>query len=445
MLPPPDLFIPERPTRRRQISDWLRRELVKMRSAGQWLLRRKKASITSIVVVAFIVFIFFLWPGAMWLVGSTYRKLAPDQQLAALAQVRSQLLQLSGGMLAAGVLIYTGRSFRLSREGHVTDRFTKAIDQLGSDRLEVRLGGIYALERIMIDSARDRGAISDILAAFVREHSPISGTDLADKRSRSSNETSANNDAGRPSTDVQAALTVLARRSGRPNEKKIADLRYTDLRGADLQHASFACTNLVGTDLRNANLFAIDLTNAQLAGADLRDSILYNSCLDGADLTAANLKRAKLGGAHLRGSCLDNCNLRSAYLVQADLYQAILYEADLCDANLNNTSFREAELAGANLQKASLNQSDLRGAHLRNADLSGAHLEEVYVGEARGDGADLRGACVIDTILRDANLAGANLSTAEGLTQDQIATATINRRTKLPSGLRLNGSTSSAE
>ena len=34
------------------------------------------------------------------------------------------------------------RNFTLLREGQVTDRFTKAIDHLGSRRLDVRIGGI---------------------------------------------------------------------------------------------------------------------------------------------------------------------------------------------------------------------------------------------------------------------------------------------------------------
>ena len=52
--------------------------------------------------------------------------------------------------------------------------------RLGSDRLDVRLGAIDALERIMIDSARDHPAIVELLAAFVRECAPAaaSGPDL---------------------------------------------------------------------------------------------------------------------------------------------------------------------------------------------------------------------------------------------------------------------------
>jgi hypothetical protein len=43
----------------------------------------------------------------------------------------------------------------LSREGQATDRYTKAIEQLGSDKIDVRIGGIYALERVARDSPRD--------------------------------------------------------------------------------------------------------------------------------------------------------------------------------------------------------------------------------------------------------------------------------------------------
>jgi len=53
----------------------------------------------------------------------------------------------------------------------VADRYTKAIEQLGSDKFDVRIGGIYALERIARDSARDHPTVMDVLAAFIREHS----------------------------------------------------------------------------------------------------------------------------------------------------------------------------------------------------------------------------------------------------------------------------------
>ena len=49
--------------------------------------------------------------------------------------------------------------------------FTKAIEQLGSDKLDVRIGAIFALERVARDSPKHHAAVMEVLAAFIREHS----------------------------------------------------------------------------------------------------------------------------------------------------------------------------------------------------------------------------------------------------------------------------------
>src|SRR5207247_10793863 len=116
---------------------------------------------------------------------------------------RGRLLTLGAGLLAAGALVFTARNFILSREGQVTDRYAKAIEQLGSKELDVRIGGIYALERVARDSAEDHPTVMDVLAAFVREH-------LLEKWPPQ-----ARNVGPRPTLrpDVQAAMTVIGRRT----------------------------------------------------------------------------------------------------------------------------------------------------------------------------------------------------------------------------------------
>lgn len=84
-------------------------------------------------------------------------QLAPTERLKAENDVRTTLLQGLGGLVLLAGAVVTWLQLRarwdelhLSREGQVTERFTRAIDQLGSEKLEVRLGGIYALERIAV-------------------------------------------------------------------------------------------------------------------------------------------------------------------------------------------------------------------------------------------------------------------------------------------------------
>ena len=166
----------------------------------------------------------------------------------------------------------------LTEQGHVTDRYTKAIEQLGSENLDVRIGGIYALERVAQDSAAAHSTVIEALAAFVREHSREPWP-LPDHPAGQEQELST-----RP--DVQAAVTVIGRRD------KEHDIRRIDLTGARLIRADLRAANLSYADLR-----AADLTGADLTGADLHATDLRAADLSGADLTGADLSGANLGGA----------------------------------------------------------------------------------------------------------------------------------------------------
>src|SRR5829696_6253474 len=64
-------------------------------------------------------------------------------------EVRTTLLQGLGGAFLLMGAFFTYRQVHTAREGQITERYSRAIDQLGRvEQLDVRLGGIYALERI---------------------------------------------------------------------------------------------------------------------------------------------------------------------------------------------------------------------------------------------------------------------------------------------------------
>ncbi|MGZ4226930.1 MAG: pentapeptide repeat-containing protein [Solirubrobacteraceae bacterium] len=181
----------------------------------------------------------------------------------------------------------------LREQEQITDRFLRAVNQLGSDKIDVRFGGIFALERVARDSRSDRPAINEVLSAYIRRRLPH--TEARDERV---------DPLPYRAPDAQAALTVLCRSplcDGRIDSgARRLDLSRTDLRRARLGEAQ----------LQRANLWA-----AQLQGADLRDAHL-----EGAVLEHANFGRfqsdnpvfqhgADLRGANLTGAKLDNANL----------------------------------------------------------------------------------------------------------------------------------------
>ena len=123
------------------------------------------------------LFILVWWLLPQWL----YRHTATDKvaKLKAITDTRTALL---AGLIGVGALLtfwlnsrvyrITARTFEVTEQGHITERYTKAIEQLGSDNLAVRLGGIYALERLAQDSPqRDHPTVVEVLGAFVREGS----------------------------------------------------------------------------------------------------------------------------------------------------------------------------------------------------------------------------------------------------------------------------------
>ena len=156
------------------------------------------------------------------------------------------------------------------REGQITERFIRAIELLGSDKMEVHLGAIYALERISKDSPqKDHWTIVETLAAFIRENAPLPPKEAED----------AQEEGKKPANDVQAALAVLGRRKWREDEPSLINLSYTDLRGANLTRAH--------------------LEKADLSYAHLEEASLFGAHLAGAFLFRAHLERANLIDAHL--------------------------------------------------------------------------------------------------------------------------------------------------
>ena len=279
------------------------------RPRARWLIG------AAAVVLALVIIWALLVPGADWLarhdIGSAKGSLAAARDAA-----RGRLLTLGAGLLAAGALLFTARNFTLSREGQVTDRYTKAIEQLGSDKLDVRIGGIYALERVARDSAKDHPTIMEVLTAFIREHSrepwPVdSAGQQGEKKTR---------------PDVQAAVTVAGRRDAK------RDILPIDFAGANLAGANLGGTHLAGADLTGTNLAGADLTGANLGGANLGGAKLTRADLTGAKLGGADLTGARLTGADLDGAKLDGANLTQAYFAFANLAFANLTGANLTDA-----------------------------------------------------------------------------------------------------------------
>ncbi|WP_207944543.1 pentapeptide repeat-containing protein [Actinomadura rubrisoli] len=273
----------------------------------------------------------------------------PKDRLSAVNNVRGTLLQAVVGMVVLFGAYSTWRQFQINREGlaatregQVTDRFSRAVDQLGSDKLDVRIRGLYALWRIADHSPGDQEAVISILTAFIRTHLPWPPQD--DQPSQD-----ALIDTVRPvetrTADAQVALTGLGVLNQNARRPDWLNLSLTDLRRAD-------CDGLW--------LHAINFDH---------------SCLESASFYEGNLSRASLVSANLRRAVLTRAILRQFRCVSSDLREANLVEADLTDADLSACDLRGAILRKARTHGTTLVEADLRSADLRGTDLSTANLD----------------------------------------------------------------------
>ncbi len=217
-------------------------------------------------------------------------------------EARRTLAYIIGGLLVFIGIILTfwqirilGKQVQVAQEGQITERFTRAIEQLGSQEMAIRLGGIYALERIANDSDKDYWPIMETLTAYVREQAPWRESDqdlttpppknfLWNELGESPPTTSA--PVPKPGTDIQAVLTVLGRRKYRyrQGEAMPLDLSGTDLRRADFGRLHLEGAFFIGTNLERAFLWGAHLQRTKLGFARLEGSILEKAHLEGADL-----------------------------------------------------------------------------------------------------------------------------------------------------------------
>ena len=101
-----------------------------------------------------------------------------DLASARLDAVRTGLAAGAGAGAAVGLMLAFRRQHHQeiatlltdqdATQRRITELYTKAVEQLGSDKAPVRLGGLYALERLAQDNPAQRQTIVNVICAYLR-------------------------------------------------------------------------------------------------------------------------------------------------------------------------------------------------------------------------------------------------------------------------------------
>ena len=169
---------------------------------------------------------------------------------------------------------------------------------LGSEVLAVRLGGIYALQRLAEEQPEQYHIqVMRLLCVFVRL--PTRDQSLESGQA-----------AIEPGTllgirqDVEATMQAIGSRSRlRMALEREVEFRL-DLKGVDLRGAQ-----LLDADLSRAMFHHAHLSNVNFANTDLTDSFLSNADLSQAEFHDVNFTRTRLWSANLSGAMLQDAEL----------------------------------------------------------------------------------------------------------------------------------------
>lgn len=258
------------------------------------------------------------------------------------------------------------KNYKISEDKNVSERFIKAIELLSDDRIQMRLGGVYSLERIARDSKEDHPVVMDVLLAFIRDRSQrrINSKDsfLQDfmnqiDAQKSMNQIDAKNTNN--TEDIRSAILVVVQRNRKYDKENFEP---------NLQHAC-----LDGLNLSNLNLEKFNFSNASLKG-----TILKGSRLAYANFNMANLDNAKL----------QNTKAFSASF----MYSSMKWVRLDSNSSWMNVDLRYATLNEANINGATLDRSDLRFASFKKAKLMRSRLRKTYLEYVIFDEAELRDA-----------------------------------------------------
>ena len=169
-------------------------------------------------------------------------------------------------------LVHTDRA---ATERRITELYTKAADQLGSEKAPVRLAGLYALERLAHSTVEHRQSIVDVICAYLRmPYTPPQQRSYRSPGSERLRRIRALSD--RPAY-AMPAFSVESRRERAEQERQVRlaaqnillrNLRVAAQRHQRWWHPTLPAWEDIRLDLTGARLLEFSLAKCQLYSAD---------------------------------------------------------------------------------------------------------------------------------------------------------------------------------
>lgn len=198
----------------------------------------------------------------------------------------------------------------LATKSQIDERFSSAIEHLGSDKEPVILGGIAELNQIAQENPNEYSqTVFRILCSYIR-----SNTNIYKKNADDINHAA-----------VQTIIDYLFKSSSKFN-------RLYEHLNADLSHS-----NLLGVDLNNCNFFGADFSFSFMP--HLENVNLDNSTIDKTEFLVSTIRNVSLINAKIFQAKFDMCTMENVQFENSSSCTLSFIECEL-----RNVSFRNSNL-----------------------------------------------------------------------------------------------------
>lgn len=223
------------------------------------------------------------------------------------------------GLIALPLAIWRGiiadRQAKAAQRSLLNERYQKGAEMLGNDTLSVRLGGIYALQRLAEEYPKEYHIqIMELFCQFARY--PVKDENMEGEQGKG---------MLHPRADVQAVMNAIGNR----DEKRIK--------------------------IEKENSFRLDLSDVKLQG--------YNMFLANWSRLPSNKEQFNPSSEFLRDPNFSNVHFMRADLSHASLIGANFSGSQFLLADLSSVSFSQANLSGAYFLKANLSGASFNLSH----------------------------------------------------------------------------------
>jgi uncharacterized protein YjbI with pentapeptide repeats len=460
----------------------------------KWVAEPPVALAAALYGVLFIFFLFIAISGvvALWqLLAPIWTGSLPAPITAGTdtgAELRGRLLVI-GALLTTPFLIWrlivghwaaraAQAQARIAQETTRNTLFTKAIEQLGAVReekttvttkdanglvtssteqsafrpnTEVRLGAIYALEKLARDDLDMHWPIMETLCAYVRENAGVanhpsdeaiavfSGDYLSLDANQQEIRDRFKRDCGRPSVDVQASISVIGRRT---SSQKYYETRRREDPNTNIKNAWRL--DLRSCNLSNINFSGLDFSEALFNDSSLNFCSFEKSRLNNSSFISASAIETRYNNTIITGTRFHGAHLEQAYFGGAKINEASFTSSKMAHANFSETEISESKFVWADLMEVQFDRSTFKNVEFRRARLSGASFDETRIEGGTASRSDFGGASFVGATIRGTNLDKAtftdslldkaNLSDAIGISKNQFDSAWGDSNTVLPAG-----------